>query len=168
MSQFNDILKRKAAALQYDPQNQGAPVVVASGMGYVAEKITETALEAGIPVYEDESLASLLTQLKLGTEIPEELYQAIVEIYVYFLGYTGDGREGSRDKSKGPEQTQSRKPEETKTKTRGSRKAAGTQNSRKSGTAPEQSAQTQGTAPGGRAPERMTSSGYHSRREYRK
>ena len=53
----------------------------------MAERITETALEAGVPVYEDDSLATLLTQLKLGAEIPRELYQAIVEIYIYFLGY---------------------------------------------------------------------------------
>ncbi len=44
-------------------------------------------MEAGVPVYEDDSLATLLTQLQLGAEIPRELYQAIVDIYIYFLGY---------------------------------------------------------------------------------
>lgn len=78
----------RAAALKYDPEKNGAPVVVASGMGYTAEKITETAMRAGVPVYEDDSLATMLTQLKLGAEIPKELYQAIVEIYVYFLKYS--------------------------------------------------------------------------------
>ncbi len=87
MSEFNDLMKKKAVALKYDPQKNGAPVVVASGMGYMAEKITEAALEAGVPVYEDDSLATILTQLKLGAAVPEELYQAIVEIYIYFLGY---------------------------------------------------------------------------------
>ncbi len=29
----------------------------------------------------------LLPQLQLGQEIPIELYQAIVDIYIYFLGY---------------------------------------------------------------------------------
>ena len=29
-----------------------------------------------------------MTQLELGTEIPEELYQAIVDIYVYFLKFS--------------------------------------------------------------------------------
>lgn len=38
-------------------------------------------------MYEDDSLATLLTQLKLGAEIPTELYQAIVDIYIYFLGF---------------------------------------------------------------------------------
>ena len=87
MSQSDSIRKKKAAALKYDPDKNGAPVIVASGMGYTAEKITETAMKAGVPVYEDDSLASLLTQLKLGAEIPQELFSAVVEIYVYFLKF---------------------------------------------------------------------------------
>ena len=90
MSEFDELMQKKAVALKYDPEKSGAPIVVASGMGYMAERITETALEAGVPVYEDDSLATLLTQLKLGSEIPRELYQAIVDIYIYFLGYVPD------------------------------------------------------------------------------
>ena len=81
-----------AVALQYGA-GDGAPVVVASGMGYMAEKIIETAAGAGVPIYEDNSLATALTQLKLGQEIPEDLYKAIVEIYVYFLHFDPDERE---------------------------------------------------------------------------
>ena len=77
---------KRAVALQYGPDD-AAPVVVASGMGYLAEKIVDVAQENGVPVYEDDSLATILTQLKLGQEIPPELYQAIVEIYVYFLNF---------------------------------------------------------------------------------
>ncbi|MCI8950175.1 MAG: type III secretion protein [Lachnospiraceae bacterium] len=87
MSEFDELMRQKAVALKYNPEKNGAPIIVASGMGYMAERITETALEAGVPVYEDDSLATLLTQLKLGSEIPRELYQAIVEIYIYFLGF---------------------------------------------------------------------------------
>ena len=87
MSEFDDLIRQKAVALKYSPEKNGAPVIVASGMGYMAERITETALEAGVPVYEDDSLATLLTQLQLGQEIPLELYQAIVDIYIYFLGF---------------------------------------------------------------------------------
>ena len=87
MSEFEDLMRQKAVALKYNPDKNGAPVIVASGMGYLAEKITETAMEAGVPVYEDDSLATLLTQLQLGQEIPLELYQAIVDISIYFLGY---------------------------------------------------------------------------------
>lgn len=87
MSEFDQLMKKKATALKYDPDKNGAPVVVASGMGYMAEKITEVAMEAGIPVYEDDSLATLLSQVKLGAAIPAEFYQAIVDIYLYFLEY---------------------------------------------------------------------------------
>lgn len=87
MSEFNSMMKDKAVALKYDPKKNGAPVIVASGMGYMAEKITEAAMQAGVPVYEDDSLATLLSQVKLGASVPPELYQAIVEIYVYFLNY---------------------------------------------------------------------------------
>lgn len=87
MSQYNDLMNKKAVALQYDENKDAAPVIVASGMGYVAEKIVEIANDNGVPVYEDNSLATVLTQLDLGTEIPEELYQAVVDIYAYFLRF---------------------------------------------------------------------------------
>lgn len=77
---------RKAVALQYS-EGDAAPVIVASGMGYMAEKIVSTAEECGVPIYEDNSLSTLLTQLQLGQEVPESLYRAIVEIYVYFLHF---------------------------------------------------------------------------------
>ena len=89
MSSFSR--ERKAVALQYG-ENDRAPVVVASGLGYMAERIVEVAAENNIPVYEDTSLATVLSQLKLGQEIPPELYQAIVEIYVYFLKFDADER----------------------------------------------------------------------------
>ena len=87
MSQFDDVLNKKAVALRYDENKDMAPVIVASGLGYMAERIVEMANENGVPVYEDNSLATVLTQLDLGTAIPEELYQAIVDIYAYFLKY---------------------------------------------------------------------------------
>ena len=77
---------KSAAALRYRPQD-GAPVIVASGTGHLAEKIVELAVENGVPVYEDNSLATVLTQLELGSQIPEELYQAVVDIYLYFLNF---------------------------------------------------------------------------------
>lgn len=105
MSEFDALMKQKAVALKYDPEKNGAPVIVASGMGYMAERITETAMEAGVPVYEDGSLATLLTQLKLGAEIPEELYQAIVDIYIYFLGFTGGQKAPELQEEKETERT---------------------------------------------------------------
>ena len=85
----------RAVALRYGA-GDSAPVVVASGMGYLAEKMVEVAAEAGVPVYEDNSLATILSQMNLGKEIPEELYQAVVEIYLYFLNFDPEDPEKHR------------------------------------------------------------------------
>ncbi len=87
MSGFNDKLNKKAVALRYDVDKNIAPVIVASGMGHAAEKIIEIAGENKVPIYEDTSLTTILTQLELGSEIPEELYKAVVDIYVFFLNF---------------------------------------------------------------------------------
>ena len=71
MSGFNDKLNKKAVALRYDVDKNIAPVIVASGMGHVAEKIIEIAGENKVPIYEDTSLTTILTQLELGSEITE-------------------------------------------------------------------------------------------------
>ena len=84
----------RAVALQYG--GNAAPVIVASGMGYLAEKIVEVAADNGVPVYEDNSLATMLTQLELGQEIPPSLYQSIVDIYVYFLEFDPEHPEKPR------------------------------------------------------------------------
>ena len=107
---------KRAVALQYGPDDT-APVVVASGMGYLAEKIVDVAQENGVPVYEDESLATVLTQLNLGQEIPPELYQAIVEIYVYFLNFDVQNRRPRALQA--PAETQSETDAETNTDTEG-------------------------------------------------
>lgn len=88
MSQSNST-RQQATALKYalDKENS-APMVVASGMGHVAQKIVDVATENNIPIYEDDSLASLLSQLQVGSQIPQELFQTIVDIYVYFLQFT--------------------------------------------------------------------------------
>ena len=96
---------KKAVALQYGPGDT-APVIVASGMGYMAEKIVETAADFRVPIYEDNSLSTILTQLQLGQEIPESLYQAIVEIYVYFLHFDPTSNQKAQERGQTP-------PEET-------------------------------------------------------
>lgn len=86
MSKSETPSSRRATALQFGAHD-AAPVVVASGMGYLAEKIVEVAADNGVPIYEDNSLSTMLSQLQLGQEIPESLYRAVVEIYVYFLNF---------------------------------------------------------------------------------
>ena len=69
--------QRRATALRYE--GTGAPKVVATGQGLIAERILEIAHEAGIPVKEDPALADLLGSLDLGSEVPEDLYVAVAE-----------------------------------------------------------------------------------------
>lgn len=86
MSKSNKNNKRgKAAALKYDQQSDNAPVVIASGYGVVAEKIIDIAEQKGIPVYRDDSAASLLCMLNVGTSIPEELYKVVAAVYKEIL-----------------------------------------------------------------------------------
>ena len=92
MSKFNEVMNQKAVALSYDEERNAAPIVVASGAGYLANKMLEIATEHNVPIYEDDSLATLLQRLDLGQEIPEELYNAIVDIYIYFLNFANKSK----------------------------------------------------------------------------
>lgn len=98
-------LNQKAVALKYDGGDI-APVIVATGLGYMAERIVQTALEQNVPVYEDTSLVTLLSRLELGEEIPQELYQLVVDIYVYFLKFSFGGKEQGEVQASSPPEEQ--------------------------------------------------------------
>ena len=77
-----------AIAIRYDTGNMDAPVVVAKGAGFMADKIKQIARHAGVPILENRSLArALFKATKVGQEIPTALYQAAAELlaYVYRL-----------------------------------------------------------------------------------
>ena len=77
-----------AVALTYKPDNADqAPVVAASGRGYLAERIIEMAQELDIPVRSDSDLVEILAATEVGEEIPVEAFIAVAEIlrYVYAL-----------------------------------------------------------------------------------
>jgi flagellar biosynthesis protein len=74
---------KQAIALTYQPDKNDAPVVVAKGKGYVAEKIIAAAKEHHVPIQEDASLVQMLSQLQINEAIPEELYQAVAEVFSF-------------------------------------------------------------------------------------
>ncbi|MBR4669923.1 MAG: EscU/YscU/HrcU family type III secretion system export apparatus switch protein [Butyrivibrio sp.] len=78
----NDKVKT-AVALAYDPNEDGAPKVVASGKGALADKIIEKAKENKVPVHVDDKLADTLSRLEIGEMIPPELYEVVAEILVF-------------------------------------------------------------------------------------
>jgi len=73
----------KAAALRYDRKLDKAPKVIASGRGWLAERIIKEAKKVGIPIVEDPALVAVLLGVGLGEEIPEEAYLAIAQILVF-------------------------------------------------------------------------------------
>ena len=72
-----------AVAIEHDPAVGGAPKVVASGRGFVAEQILELAFAHGIKVRQDADLAQILAVLDLDSDIPPEAFAAVAEILVY-------------------------------------------------------------------------------------
>lgn len=81
-----DIMKhaedRSAIALEYE-KGDVAPKVIATGKGYLAEKIIDKAEEYDIPIHQDAKLAKSLGDIELGEYIPRELYQVVAEVLVY-------------------------------------------------------------------------------------
>jgi flagellar biosynthesis protein len=74
---------RKAVALRYSREEQGAPHVVARGRGRIAERILALARENGVPVQEDPDLVQLLAACDPGEEIPVEVYSVVAELLTY-------------------------------------------------------------------------------------
>lgn len=72
-----------AVALLYDGAD--TPRVVASGQGWLGEKIVETAREHGVPIEENPALAQALSTIEIDEEIPEALYRAVAEILSFLL-----------------------------------------------------------------------------------
>ena len=70
-----------AVALKYDAEVSKAPIVVAKGEDFLAQKIKEIAKENKVPIVENKPLARMLYHnVDIGTEIPPELYQAVAEV----------------------------------------------------------------------------------------
>ena len=74
---------KKAVGLRYNKNEDNAPKVIAKGVGTVAERIIEKAIEHGVYIKEDKSLVEILEKFDMYQEIPEELYEIIAEIFTY-------------------------------------------------------------------------------------
>ena len=70
-----------AVAIKYDAEVSKAPIVVAKGEDYLAQKIKEVARENNVEIVENKPLARMLYHnVDIGAEIPPELYQAVAEV----------------------------------------------------------------------------------------
>lgn len=86
-----------AVAVRYNKETDDAPVVVAKGADYLAQRIKEIARGSHVEIVENKPLARMLFHnVEVGAEIPPELYQMVAEVLVYVYNLTGNnGREDS-------------------------------------------------------------------------
>ena len=74
--------RRKAAALTYE-QGFDAPIVIAAGVGVIADKIIEKAESNDVPIVYNKELSDLLCNVDVGEYIPPELYDAVAHVIAY-------------------------------------------------------------------------------------
>ncbi len=73
-----------AVALRYDQSKEDAPIMLAKGADFVAQKIREIALEHDIPIVSSPALArAIFFNTKVGEEIPGGLYVAVAQVLAY-------------------------------------------------------------------------------------
>jgi flagellar biosynthetic protein FlhB len=78
-----------AVALKYDAETMPAPLVLAKGLDYLAQRIRAIAEENRIPIVENPPLAqALYKSCEVGSEIPPHLYRAVAEILAYIYRLT--------------------------------------------------------------------------------
>lgn len=77
-----------AVAIMYDGEKYDAPIVLAKGADYMAQRIKEVAKDNGVEIVENKPLARMLyANVEIGEMVPPELYQTVAEVlaFVYKL-----------------------------------------------------------------------------------
>lgn len=70
-----------AVAILYDQEKSEAPIVLAKGQDYLAQRIKEKAKENKIEIVENKPLARMLYyNVEVGAVVPPELYQGVAEV----------------------------------------------------------------------------------------
>ena len=75
--------RKSASVLKYEENQDISPRLVAKGKGTIADQILKEAEKNKIPIRKDPSLSELLSQLEINQTIPEELYQAVAEVFAF-------------------------------------------------------------------------------------
>lgn len=79
-----------AVAIRYRRDTEDAPVVIAKGADYLAQRIKETARENDIYIMEDKPLARMLyANVEIGQQIPPELYEAVANVLAFVYQMQG-------------------------------------------------------------------------------
>ena len=76
-----------ACAIKYEKDVSDAPILIAKGADYLAQKIKDIAKESQIEIVENKPLARMLYfNVEIGDQIPPELYQMTAEVLAYVYG----------------------------------------------------------------------------------
>lgn len=79
-----------ACAIKYDSKVSDAPMLIAKGQDYLAQRIKEVARENRIEIVENKPLArTIYDTVDIGKAIPPELYQAVAEILAFVYNLKG-------------------------------------------------------------------------------
>ncbi|GMT42093.1 MAG: flagellar biosynthetic protein FlhB [bacterium] len=81
--------QKKAVALKYSAQKDGAPKLAAKGRGKRADRIIAIAKEHGIPIQQDSDMVEVLSELEIDNEIPPDLYKVIAELLAFIYKVNG-------------------------------------------------------------------------------
>lgn len=83
----------QAVALRYAAGDE-LPRVVARGAGEIARRIVELAEEHKVPIFESDSLSSLLAKVDPGSTIPRESFEIVAEILCFLYHTDKEWRAG--------------------------------------------------------------------------
>jgi len=79
-----------AVALRYDPERDGAPVLLAKGKDRLAARIRAVARKHGVPIVSDPPVArAIYAAGRLGEEVPPELYELVARVLAFLYRMKG-------------------------------------------------------------------------------
>lgn len=77
-------------AIALQEEDDSAPTVIASGRGFVAEKILELAFANDVRVREDSDLVQILSSVDVDSPIPTDAFTAVAEVLTYLYRANGE------------------------------------------------------------------------------
>lgn len=79
-----------AVAIRYNPDDNPAPLVVAKGADFLAQRIREIATENSVRLVENRELArALYAAVDVGKAVPPDLYRAVAEVLAFVYSLSG-------------------------------------------------------------------------------
>ncbi|MGB0678655.1 MAG: EscU/YscU/HrcU family type III secretion system export apparatus switch protein, partial [Polyangiales bacterium] len=81
-----------SVALRYDPERDGAPMVLAKGIDQQALQMRQAARAAGVPIVENRPFArALYKEAKVGEAIADQFFSAAAEIIAHVMRLKAGG-----------------------------------------------------------------------------